>query len=184
MKLGIFGGSFDPIHLGHISAAKRAKEALCLDRVIFIPSGQSPHKTLNASPVDRYEMVRLAVMNIPGFSVSDFETKKKTKCYSYETVTEFKKLYPYDEIYFIIGDDEYASFFSWYKPDELLSMCRFAVLTRHGAEVKAPFIGISMPPVKISSTEIREKAALGEDISHLLPDAASDYIKTHKLYTK
>ena len=184
MKTGLFGGSFDPVHLGHLAAAKRAKEALFLDRVIFIPSGQSPHKTLSASPTDRFNMVSLATGGIPGFFVSDFETKKKTKCYSYETVAEFKRLYPSDELYFIIGDDEYSSFFSWYRPYELLSMCRFAVLTRHGAKIKEPFTGIKMPPVKISSTEIREKISRGEDVSALLPDAANDYIKTHKLYTK
>lgn len=184
MKSGLFGGSFDPVHSGHLAAAKRAKEALGLDRVIFIPSGVSPHKTLTASPEARLEMVKLAVSGIDGFSVSDFETKKKTKCYSYQTVAEFKKLYPDDELYFIIGDDEYSSFFSWYKPNELLSMCRFAVLTRHGAKIKEPFIGISMPPVKISSTMIRERAASRLDLSGLVPPGAAEYIKKNKLYTK
>lgn len=184
MRLALFGGSFDPIHFGHLSAAKRAKEALGLDLVIFIPSGKSPHKTLTAPPEARLEMVKIAVSGIPGFTVSDFETKKKTKCYSYETVAEFKKRCPGDELFFIIGDDEYTSFFSWYKPHELLSMCRFAVLTRHGAEIKEPFIGIEMPPVKISSTLIRERAASGEDISSFLPAGAARYIEKHKLYTK
>lgn len=183
MKSGLFGGSFDPVHSGHLAAAKRAKEALGLDRVIFIPSGVSPHKTLTASPEARLEMVKLAVSGIDGFLVSDFETKKRPKCYSYQTVAEFKKLYP-DVIYFTSDDDEYSSFFSWYKPNELLSMCRFAVLTRHGAKIKEPFIGISMPPVKISSTMIRERAASRLDLSGLVPPGAAEYIKKNKLYTK
>ncbi len=184
MRTGLFGGSFDPIHNGHISAAKAALSSLSLDRVIFIPSGVSPHKTLTASSWERYEMVRLAVADLPHFLVSDFETKKKTKCYSIETVSAFKTLYPYDELFFIIGDDEYRSFDKWYMPDKLLAMCRFPVVTRHGDEVKPPFIAVSMPPVEVSSSTIRHKLFLDEPVTGLLPDAVYEYIKTNRLYKK
>ncbi len=182
MKIGLFGGSFDPIHKGHIAVAAAAAEKAELSHVILLPSGKSPHKTLFASPTERYEMTNRAVSGNPLFSVSDFETKKKTKCYSFETVTEFKKLYPSDELYFIIGDDEYASFNKWYRFEELLTLCRFLVLTRHGERVLPPFIGLSMPPVPISSGMIRERIAMGLSVEELLPDGVSDYIKQHKLY--
>lgn len=184
MRTGLFGGSFDPIHNGHIAAATAAARSLSLDRVIFIPGGVSPHKTLTASALDRYEMVRLAVAELPLFLVSDFETKKKTKCYSVETVAEFKKLYPEDELFFIIGDDEYRSFDKWYMPDKLLAMCRFPVVTRHGDEIKPPFIAVSMPPVDVSSSMIRHRLSVGEPVTGLLPDAVFEYIKTNRLYKK
>lgn len=164
-KIALFGGSFDPIHKGHIEIAKEAVKALCLDEVIFIPSGISPHKAgLTASNEDRYNMVCLALENEEKLSVSDFEIKKETKCYSFETVKEFKKLYPSCELYFIIGDDQYEKFTTWYKWEELLKMCRFVVFTRGGAEIKPPFTEIKIPPIGISSTEIREKIKNGEDV--------------------
>lgn len=182
MKIGLFGGSFDPIHKGHIAVAAQAAEKAGLSRVIFLPSGNSPHKTLSASPTERYDMTVRAVSGNPLFTVSDFETKKKTKCYSFETVTEFKRLYPMDELYFIIGDDEYASFHKWFRFEELLTLCRFLVLTRHGEEVLPPFIGVRMPPIPISSAMIRERLVAGLSVEEFLPEGVFDYIKKHKLY--
>lgn len=182
MKTGLFGGSFDPIHLGHIEAARAAMTAAGLDRVIFLPSGRSPHKNLCASPFDRFNMTKEAVGDIPGFIVSDFETKKETKCYSAETVKEFKKLYPDDELYFIIGDDEYASFDKWYKADELIKMCRFLVITRHGEDIRPPFIGVNMPKIPISSSMIREVLKNGGDITPYVNKSTARYIQKNKLY--
>lgn len=184
MKTGLFGGSFDPIHKGHLSAAETARKKLGLDRVIFIPSGVSPHKSLSASALHRFYMTGLAVSDKPYFSVSDFETKKETKCYSVETVEYFKSLYPDDELYFIIGDDEYSSFDKWYKYEELLSMCRFAVVTRNGGDIRLPFIGVPMDKVLISSSMIRELLKSGKDISPYVPASLNEYIKKHGLYKK
>lgn len=182
MNIGLFGGSFDPIHSGHIKAAQAAKDKAGLDKIIFLPSGKSPHKALCASPTDRFNMTKEAVDGMPGFFVSDFETKKETKCYSAETVAEFKKLYPDDELYFIIGDDEYASFDEWYKSDELIKMCRFLVITRHGEDIRPPFIGVDMPKIPISSSMIRELVKNGGDISPFVKKSTACYIKEHKLY--
>lgn len=184
MRTGLFGGSFDPIHNGHIAAAKAALSSLSLDRVIFIPGGVSPHKTLTASALARYEMVKLAVADLPRFLVSDYETKKRTKCYSVETVAGFQTIYPDDELFFIIGDDEYRSFDKWYMPDKLLAMCRFAVVTRRGDAVNPPFIAVSMPPVEVSSSTIRHKLFLNEPVTGLLPNTVYEYIKTNRLYKK
>ncbi|MBQ2941790.1 MAG: nicotinate-nucleotide adenylyltransferase [Clostridia bacterium] len=182
-KIALFGGSFDPIHKGHIEIAKEAVKALCLDEVIFIPSGISPHKAgLTASNEDRYNMVCLALENEEKLSVSDFEIKKETKCYSFETVKEFKKLYPSCELYFIIGDDQYEKFTTWYKWEELLKMCRFVVFTRGGAEIKPPFTEIKIPPIGISSTEIREKIKNGEDVGAKVNEKVLSYIKEKGLY--
>ncbi|MDO5477954.1 MAG: nicotinate-nucleotide adenylyltransferase [Clostridia bacterium] len=184
-KIALFGGSFDPIHKGHVEIAKIAISKLNLDEVIFIPSGISPHKAgLTASNDDRYNMVRLALEGEERLSVSDFEIKKETKCYSFETVTEFKKMYPSCELYFIIGDDQYEKFTTWYKWEELLGLCRFAVFTRDGGEIKPPFMEIKIPPIKISSTEIREKIKNGEDVGSEVSEKVLAYIKEKGLYKK
>ena len=182
-RIALFGGSFDPIHKGHIEIAKTAISRLCLDEVILIPSGVSPHKEgLSASNDDRYNMVCLATEGIDKLSVSDFEIKKATKCYSFETVEEFKKRYPEDELYFIIGDDQYEKFTSWYKWEELLSMCRFVVFARYGREIKPPFVEMKIPPIEISSTCIREKIRNGEDVSGAVCEKVFSYINEKGLY--
>ena len=182
-RIALFGGSFDPVHKGHIEIAKTAISRLCLDEVILIPSGVSPHKEgLSASNEDRYNMVCLALENEEKLSVSDFEIKKETKCYSFETVEEFKKRYPKDELYFIIGDDQYEKFTTWYKWEELIKMCRFVVFTRHGGKIEPPFTEIKIPPIDISSTQIRENIKNGEDVSALVSEKVLSYIKEKGLY--
>lgn len=182
MKIGLYGGSFDPIHNGHIAVAQAAAKEKALSEVIFIPSGQSPHKSLCVPPVMRYEMAKLAIKGNPLFSVSDFETKKQTKCYSFETVTEFKKRYPSDELFFIIGDDEYAMFDTWYRAEELKKMCTFLVITRNGEKILPPFCGVKMPPVPISSRDIRTRIKNGDDTDGLIAPSVAEYIKRHGLY--
>ncbi len=182
-KIALFGGSFDPIHLGHIKIARLAMEKTGLDEVIFIPSGKSPHKdSLAASEHDRLLMTRLATEGIEGFSVSDFEIKKEGKSYSFETVKAFRKMYPDDELYFIMGDDQYKVFSSWYKSDELLTLCKFIVFTREGENIMPPFLGIRIEPILISSSEIRGKIKSGEALDGLLPERVIDYISENKLY--
>ncbi|MBR6719477.1 MAG: nicotinate-nucleotide adenylyltransferase [Clostridia bacterium] len=182
-RIALFGGSFDPIHKGHVEIAKTAISRLSLDEVIFIPSGISPHKAgLTASNEDRYNMVCLALEGEEKLSVSNFEIKKETKCYSFETVEEFKKRYPYDELYFIIGDDQYEKFTTWYKWEELLSKCHFVVFTRDGGEIKPPFKEIKIPPIEISSTEIREKIKNGGDMGSKVNEKVLSYIKEKGLY--
>ena len=182
-RIALFGGSFDPIHKAHIEIAKTALREIKFDEIIFIPSGISPHKAgLTASNEDRFNMVSLAIKGEEKLSVSDFEIKKETKCYSYETVKEFKKCYPDDELYFIIGDDQYEKFTSWFKWEELLSMCKFLVFTRGGSEIKPPFTEMKIPPIDISSSDIRMRLENGLDISAFVPGDVSSYIKEKGLY--
>ncbi len=183
MKIGIFGGSFDPIHKGHLKIADEALRLASLDKIIFVPSGISPHKEkLNASALDRFNMVCEVVSDNPFFFVSDYEIKKKTRSYTYETITEFKKLYPDDEFFFIMGDDEYLFFPNWYEKDKLLTMCTFLVFTRKGLQIKPPFIKIETPPLEVSSSNIRALVSEDKDISPFVHELTASYIKQHKLY--
>ncbi|MDP4133690.1 MAG: nicotinate-nucleotide adenylyltransferase [Bacillota bacterium] len=182
-KIGLYGGSFDPIHKGHIKAALTALNKAGLDKIIFLPSGISPHKaSLKGDKYHRYNMVKIGIQDEKNFLISDYETKKTRRCFSYETVIEFKKFYSNDELYFVIGDDEYESFNTWYKSNELLELCKFLVITRSGVEINPPFIGICMEPCDISSTEIRQGIKENRDVSDMLPFGVYEYILKHNLY--
>lgn len=182
-KIGLFGGSFDPIHAAHIKIAKEALTLKNLDEVIFIPSGESPHKdSLSASASDRYNMVKIAIDGEEKFSVSDYEIKKEGKSYTYYTLCHFKEIYPDDELFFIIGDDEYDYFPNWYKADELHSLCTFLVFQRHGRKILPPFSSVDTDILEISSTEIRERIISGRDASDILPDGVTEYILEKGLY--
>lgn len=182
MKTGIFGGAFDPIHEGHIKAAQFAMEKEKLDRIIFIPSGISPFKgSLKTDAIHRLNMVRLSTEEHEGFFVSDMETKKKTPSYTYDTLCELKKIYPEDELYFIMGDDQYRSFNKWYEKDKLLSLCTFLVVTRDGGDILPPFVPIPVTPYKASSTDIRCALQKGEKPDALM-DKVYQYIRKNNLY--
>jgi nicotinate-nucleotide adenylyltransferase len=135
MRLGLLGGSFNPIHSGHLSIARHAREAVGLDQVLFMPTGDPPHKrdqTL-APAKDRYEMVRLAIADDPGFAISDMEVRRKGKSYSIDTVRELQLQYgAATEWHFLIGLDAFLDFGTWKEPEALLQTCRFVVLSRPG----------------------------------------------------
>ncbi len=182
-RIALFGGSFDPIHNAHIEIAKRALTGMDFDEIIFIPSGVSPHKdSLVTSGIHRYNMVKAAISEEERFSVSDFEIKKETKCYSFETLEEFKKRYPEDELYFIMGDDQYEKFTTWYKWEELLTMCKFLVFTRGGSKIEPPFAEMKIPPIEISSSDIRERLKYGLCAASFVPESVLSYIKEKGLY--
>ena len=135
MRLGLLGGSFNPIHNGHLAVAIQARERLCLDRILFIPSGEPPHKRNGslAPAKDRYEMVRLAIADNPGFAISDVEVRRKGKSYSIDTIREIRRrVEPSTELYFLIGLDAFLEFPSWKEPRTLLETCRFVVISRPG----------------------------------------------------
>jgi nicotinate-nucleotide adenylyltransferase len=138
MRLGLLGGSFNPVHYGHLGIARHARETLQLDQVVFIPTGDPPHKrnqTL-APARDRYEMVRLAIAGAaPYFSVSDTEVLRKGKSYSIDTVLEFRRQYGTStELHFLIGLDAFLDLATWKDPQALLKVCRFVVLSRPGKD--------------------------------------------------
>ena len=131
MKTGLFGGSFNPIHNGHINLAVSVKESLGLDRVILIPSGTAPHKSSAeyAAAEDRLEMCRLACSGIDGLEVSDYEIRKSGKSYTIYTVEHFKKEFPEDELYWLVGSDMLLSFETWFRYRDILKNSSVAAIS-------------------------------------------------------
>lgn len=183
MKIGLFGGAFNPFHNGHLSIARTAMKEAKLDRLIFIPTGNAPHKKEGAvSREDRFNMLCEAIKGEENMSVSDYELKRDDVSYSADTTEYFKTLYPDDELFFIIGDDSYNQLSSWYQPERILKVCTLLVFPRNGAEVVPPAVKINMEKVEVSSSEIREKIKLGKDCRNLLPKSVFDYIIKSNLY--
>ena len=137
MKLGIIGGTFNPIHIAHLRIAEEVRDRLGLDRVIFMPAAAPPHEPLagELSFVRRYVMVELAVADNPDFSVSDLEGKRGGTSYSIHTLTELRALHPEDELFFIIGSDSFLEIASWYRFAELFARCNIVVVERPGGKI-------------------------------------------------
>ena len=197
-KIGLFGGTFDPPHTGHIALAKNALLSFSLDKIIFIPAGNPPHKTDKrvSDKTHRFEMVNIAIKNEFDFLISDFEIINEKPNYSYLTIEHFKNEYPDDEIFFIVGADSYRDFPKWKNYPGILSLCTFIVLNRNDVnlgeyfkkyheishEHKALFLDDFS--FVLSSTELREKIASGKNCKDLLPDGVYEYIKRNNLYHK
>lgn len=189
-RVAFFGGTFDPIHLGHMLVAQDALEGLGLDRVVFIPAGQNPlkRKAPEASEAQRVAMLRLAIKERPYFSIWAGELERQGPSYTIETVEALKKEY-HGETYWIIGEDQVGQLAQWYRAEELAGMTRFACLARPGVEPKAAPSGFRVEyvaghPFAVSSTEIRARAAAGRPIDFLVPQAVRDYIESNKIYKK
>lgn len=208
MKIGIFGGTFNPIHYGHLRGAEEVRENFALDKVIFIPSGVPPLKSFDIiEGFHRLKMTELAIENNPYFEVSDYEIKIKETSYTVNTVAYFKKLYEGHTLLFIIGVDSFFELSQWHKPEELLNMVDFIVMSRPGIEdiehklehfyfleskesenifkiknsdKKVYYTKIS--PFWISSTILREMIRKNKSIRYLLPDKVIEYIENNKLY--
>ncbi|MGM9550646.1 MAG: nicotinate (nicotinamide) nucleotide adenylyltransferase [Clostridia bacterium] len=182
MKIGLYGGSFDPVHIGHMAVAKAAKEQFGLDRVIFIPTGNMPHKKgCVASSHDRIEMLKLS-FDDPSFEVSDYEVMRTDISYSADTVEHFKSLYPDDELYFIIGGDSYAYIDKWYQPERIFKNATVLVFPRNGEKILPPARELNVREVPVSSSKIREKIKMKKNVSNLLKKEVFDYIIVRTLY--
>jgi nicotinate-nucleotide adenylyltransferase len=200
-KLGILGGSFNPIHVGHLVLAETAREALGLDRVILIPAKLPPHKRAEAlaGGADRLAMVRLAIAGNPAFAVSDIELRRPGVSYTVDTVRALRKrLGPGTVIYFLIGMDTVAELATWREIARLARLCKFVPLNRPGHSVpnvatlertlgRLPARAmlkraLDMPLIGISSSEIRRRVAEGRTIRYLVPDAVAAYIRRKRLY--
>ncbi|HHV71005.1 MAG TPA: nicotinate-nucleotide adenylyltransferase [Clostridia bacterium] len=199
-KLGIIGGTFDPIHFGHLISAETVREKLKLEQIIFIPAGKPPHKTDKkiTDSQHRYNMVVKAVEDNPFFAVSDLEIKREGFSYTVDTISYFKSILPQDtELFFIVGSDAILELHTWKEPERLLTLCQFVVMTRPGYQnnelfslvdkynqnkfVKGIKI-VEVPYIEISSTLIRNRVKNGLSITYLVPEKVEKYIREHGLY--
>ena len=193
MNIGIMGGTFDPIHMGHLVAAERAREAVKLDEVWFMPCHVPPHKDQppKASAKHRMDMVRLAVSDHPCFKVYDGELRRGGVSYTYDTMKILRHDYPEDCFHIIIGGDMVQYLPHWHRIQELLQMARFIGLKRPGTTIDFAKLGeeiaskvtlVPMPQLDISSSQIREWVKNSQSIRYLVPDPVFRYIKENRLY--
>lgn len=196
-RVGLMGGSFDPIHLGHITIAREARDALQLSHVLFLPSGRPPHKAhLGASPAQRLEMTRLAVEPLPWAQASDVEVCRQGTIYTVDTLQILSSQHPEAAFYYIIGADTLLDLSNWRNTQKVCTLCRFICLHRPGVADEA--IGTALEDLRsrygaqvhlvpasgpdISSTEIRRRVARGQSTEGLLPGAVRAYIDRENLY--
>ncbi len=198
-NIGLMGGTFDPIHMGHLVTAEEARQQFDLDYVVFVPAGIPPHKDEKtiSLPEHRYLMTSLAVMSNPSFFVSRIEIDSNGPAYTIDTVRHFSsdKL-PGPEIFFITGADAILEIFTWKDYEELLRLCTFIAVSRPGysldrfhetldrscPEMKQKVHLLEIPALAVSSTFIRERVTLGKTIKYLTPEPVEQFIKKHGLY--
>jgi nicotinate-nucleotide adenylyltransferase len=184
MKLGFYGGTFDPIHHGHLILAREAVEKLGLDRLYFIPNATSPHKTgtLSAPSNMRAELIRAAIENEPRFDLEEMELERPGVSYTIDTILALRERFgPAAKFFYLLGEDNVASLPSWRRIDELHHLMTFAILWRSVHATPLPFITVERR-IDISSTEIRKRIANGQSIRYLVPDKVHDLILQHSLY--
>lgn len=186
MKLGIFGGTFDPPHLCHLVAAQDALDRLGLDRVILVPAATPPHKLERTiTPGEfRLEMLRAAVANDARLEVDDVELRRTGPSWTVDTLRTFRDRWPSAELYLILGMDQFIEFDTWREPDVIAGLARLAVLSRAGtgADASDRWIPVPVTRIDITSTEIRERVATGRPIRYLVPEAVESLIERHGLY--
>jgi nicotinate-nucleotide adenylyltransferase len=197
-RIGILGGTFNPIHLGHLLIAEDAMEQMGLSCVKFIPSAMPPHKTVNklASERDRLRMITLSIRGNAQFEVDDIEIRRGGKSYSVDTLTELRRREPRADFYFIIGADSLRDLHLWREVQQLVELCTFVTVPRPGFDPK-PVIDPRLAAATrqrlrqhvlrghacdIASREIRARVASGRSIRYLVPDAVHSYIRRRRLY--
>lgn len=199
MKIGIMGGTFDPIHIGHLLLGEFAYENFHLDEIWFLPNGNPPHKTTDESGVsldDRIEMVKLATDDVPYFRMNLYEASSKKHSYTYSTMRALREMYPEHEFFFILGADSLFSIEQWKNFREIFPSCTILAAMRddkdtesmqaqirylnekYGADIRL----LQAPLVEISSTTIRRRAENDLSIRYMVPDVVSEYIQSNALY--
>ena len=193
-RVGIFGGSFDPVHNAHVALARQALSELALDELIWLPAGQPWQKRRVLAPVaDREAMVRLAIEGEPRFTLSRIETGRSGPSYTVDTVRELRAQRPGISWHLVIGQDQYAGFHTWHGWEELLGLVTLAVANRAADRpdaslsadpqvLRVPHEAVALPMMDISSTDIRARIAHGLDIDELVPAPVARYIARHHLY--
>lgn len=193
MKIALFGGSFDPPHLGHLAFARFALDALAPERLLWLPAGrpwQKPDQVM-AAGVHRIAMIRCLIAGEPRFAVDDRELHRRGPSFTADTLREFKIEYPAAELSFLIGQDQYARLPTWYRAETVVELATLVVVPRAGEAVVTPpgmpphrLQVLDLPDTPISSTAVREALACGDDISPLVGADVASYIASHRLYGK
>jgi len=183
MRIGIYGGTFNPVHHGHLILARQALEEFKLDRLVFVPAAESPFKIQNHSAPadDRLAMLRLAIASEDRFSVDPLEIDRGGISYSIDTVKVFRNRDPGAELFFLVGEDNADRLTEWQRFEELKKLVCFVVLSR-SEDFQSPEYPVVQRRIEISSTEIRNRVANQESITYLVPESVKHYIEQHQLY--
>lgn len=201
MKVGIMGGTFDPIHIGHLLLGEFAYEDFGLDEIWYLPNGNPPHKQQweeKDALTHRVEMIRQAIRDVPYFKLCLHEAKETEHSYTYKTMRELNELYPENDFYFILGADSLFSIETWKYFREIFPTCTILAAMRDDKDVadmqtqicyleekySARIRILQAPLLEISSTTLRERASVGKSISYMVPDSVAEYIKKNHLYQK
>lgn len=185
-KVGLFGGSFNPPHLGHLIIAEQVRDQLGLEKIHFLPSYTPPHSR-GKTTIDynyRLEMLKQTIQDDKAFEINLTEINRKGKSFTYDTIKELKERNPATEYFFIIGADMVEDLPNWYKIDELVSLVQFVAVNRPGYALNTPYpvIVLDVPNIDISSTGIRQKVNEGSSIKYLVTPDVHEYIKNEGLY--
>lgn len=189
-RLGVFGGTFDPVHLGHLRAAEVAREALALDRVLLVPSGRPPHRAAAvAAALDRFAMLALATAAHPDFVLSDLELRNQEPTYTVDTLEALHALLPASELFLIVGTDAFAELGTWREPERVLASCTVTVVERPGVAAASPRLPagarvtrVERPALPFSSSDVRRLLKEGSSVRYLVPEEVADYIEKRGLY--
>ncbi|HBM17533.1 MAG TPA: nicotinate (nicotinamide) nucleotide adenylyltransferase [Lentisphaeria bacterium] len=200
MRIGLFGGTFDPIHIGHLNLAKALIEKSYLDHIIFVPAAKPPHKPEKPVTVfsDRYKMVELAIEEVNYFSISDIEEQRlPIPSYTFDTLRKVKTLYPKDILYLIIGEDSLLQIHTWYRGRELIDLCEIITYPRPNENCTLEKLEsiwskktaerlfrtkVELPLIDVSSTQIRQGIKTEKTKINVIPEKVMKYIREHKLY--
>lgn len=194
MRIGLYGGTFDPIHLGHLILAEQCREQLRLDAVWFIPAGEPPHKPPGGrtSGRQRFEMIELAIAGHAAFRVVDVEITRSGASYTVETLSLLHQHHPAAEFWWLIGADMLRDFPTWREPERILTMARLAAVNRGGMESPETIAArhsfrhriddVSMPAFTLSASDVRQRVSEGKSVRYLIPRAVEIYIAQHGLY--
>jgi nicotinate-nucleotide adenylyltransferase len=189
-RIGVFGGTFDPIHKAHVAMAKAAREAAGLDRVLFVVSARPPHKNRQgpcADAEERYAMVEAALCEEPGLEASRIELDRPGASYTADTLEALRSAYPTAQLFLIVGLDSLVDLPKWHKPAEILDLAQLLVLPRPGEydipkSIEGHYRMIPFEETGISSTEVRQALTTGERVAGLIPPAVVNYIRSRGLY--
>jgi nicotinate-nucleotide adenylyltransferase len=194
-RWGLMGGTFDPVHLAHLQVAEEARERLGLDRVIWLPAGDPPHKQRRpiTAQEHRYAMTLLATAEHPGFVVSRLELERQGASYAIDTVHHFLREQPEVQLYFIMGSDSAVELLTWHRHEELIQACRIGAVSRPGFSLDElqgalppahlqRIDPLPAPALAISSSDIRRRVREGRSIRYLVPEPVAIYIRKHRLY--